>query len=211
MFLGSIGLVAITGALERIWGHPRGTALVLMATGGLLLVLGWQAWHVPNHALRGFRDPADFLGTVAPHEAVFYDGYYHGVFIFYVRAGDPGLRRMVVRGDKLLYLDSLSGIRHSFVSSPEEVVEVLRTRSGCRWLAIEQGTRAVPTPAYQYLRKAVEGPLFRRIGSFPITGSSQTSRVDLYQIQTSVERPAEIELPVPILGRDARIKTRPIR
>jgi len=212
VFLGAIGLVSIAAVLERLFGRQRGTSVLLTATTLLLLVLGWQAWRVPDYALGGIREVADFLGRAAPDEPVFYDGYHHGVFIFYVRARDPGLRRSIVRGDKLLYVDAQTAVRspRSFVSSPKEVVEVLRTQSGCRWLAIEQGIRWTSTSGYQYLREAVEGPLFRRIASFPITGSAQVSRVDLYHIQTSVEQPAEIELPVPLFGRDARIKTRPI-
>jgi hypothetical protein len=155
---------------------------------------------------------ADFLRTVAPEEPVLYDGYYHGTFIFYVRAADPGFRRMVVRGNKLLYVDVRAPSRapRSFVRSSTAAIEVLRERSGCRWLAIENGSRRPPTPGYSFLREAVEGPLFRHIGTFPITGSPWTTRIDLYLMQGPVEPPAEIELPVPLLGKNAWIKTRPI-
>jgi hypothetical protein len=208
----SIGVIEMAQAPERIWRGYHGTGVLLTATWALVVVLGWQAWHEPSHALRGIHELADFLRTVAPDEPVLYDGYYHGTFIFYVRAADPGFRRMVVRGNKLLYVDVRAPSRdpRSFVSSSTEAVEILRERSGCRWLAIENGSRPPPTPAYSYLREAVEGSLFRHIGTFPITGSPRTTRIDLYLMQDPVEPPAEIELPVPLLGRDAWIKTQPI-
>jgi hypothetical protein len=208
----SIGIIAIARAPQRIWRRYNGTGALLTATWALVVVQGWQAWHAPNHAVRGIHELADFLRTVAPDEPVLYDGAYHGTFILYVRAADPDFRRMVVRGNKLLYVDVRGPSRapRSFISSPTEVVEVLRECSGCRWVAIENGSRPPPTRAYSYLREAVQGPPFRYIGTFPITGSPWTTRIDLYLMQVPVEPPGEIELPVPLLGRDAWIKTRPI-
>src|SRR5262249_12058881 len=168
----SIGMIAVSEAPQRIWGRYYGTWVLLTATWALVVFLGWQTWHAPSHALRGIQEVADFVRTVAPEEPVLYDGYYHGTFIFYVRAADPGFRRMVVRGNKLLYVDVRAPSRapRSFASSSTEAVELLRGRSGCRWLAIENGSRLPPTPGYSYLREAVEGPPFRHVGTFPITG-----------------------------------------
>ena len=52
------------------------------------------------------------------------------------------LRRRVVLGNKLLYTSAIFVEWHqqAFVHSPEEVIEVLRQRGGCRWLVVEMGT-----------------------------------------------------------------------
>ena len=193
--------------------EPRaGTATIGVASGAILLALGWQAWHMPTHTQRGFRELASLLGTVAPDQAVLYDGYFHGALIFYVRANDAAMRRMVVRGDKLLYVIPLGGSLQprDFVNSPNEVVEILRTRSGCRWLAIEHWLEYPSNPAYQYLRDAVQGPLFRHVASVPIIGARSTNRVDLYKFQIPIEQPDQIEFPVPLWGERAQIKVRPV-
>jgi hypothetical protein len=212
VLLGSIGLVAMAGVLARLCG-PRWGAAVVVAAASFLMMLGWQAWRMPSHTQRGFYELADWLGTVAPDEPVLYDGYSHGAFTFHVRAADPDRRRMVVRGDKLLYVISLNNKSidfRDFATSPQEVIEVLKTRSGCRWLAIERGLERPPNLAYQYLREAVKDPLFQHVASVPIVGAQSTDCIDLYCMQTSVKQQDEIDLPVPLWGKDSRVNVRPI-
>ena len=69
---------------------------------GLFLTLGWRAWSKRPPVLRGIREVAEFLDTAAPNELIFMTASLTAAFIFWVRAGDDGMDRMVVRGDKLL-------------------------------------------------------------------------------------------------------------
>jgi 4-amino-4-deoxy-L-arabinose transferase-like glycosyltransferase len=194
--------------------HGRQGAIQAAATASISAVLVIQLWlaprvHVPS--LHGFQEVTAFLAEKAPDEPVLYDGFYNNVFTFYLQAGDPDYRRRVVRGDKLLYASALFqtvNVRE-FVSSPAEVVEVLRTRGGCRWLAIEGGDFPVWVPAAQWLRKVVTGPDFELVRSFPITGAG-VNRVDLYRFLVPIQQSAEVDLPFPIMGSDAHQRVKPI-
>lgn len=186
-----------------------------MTATGLAVLLGVQAWlaaQVRVPSADGFAEVARFLEQVAPDEPVFYDGHYDGTFTFYVMAGDPGYRRRVVRGSKLLYASALvPGYRLSeYAATPEEVVAVLRTRGGCRWLAVEVGGAAEQLPPALRLREALRGPDFERVRSFPVFPHRLVERVDVYRLRGPVERVDEVELPFPILGEGAAFRVRPI-
>ena len=51
--------------------------------------------------ISGYQEVAAFIAQVAPEEPVFFDGLSDGIFTFYTRAGDAGLRQRVVLGSKL--------------------------------------------------------------------------------------------------------------
>jgi len=138
--LGALALSEASNMLATFVRRPdfstrisHGLALIVVGT------LAIPAWRTPIPSVSGFRDVASYLKQVAPNEPVFYDGYYNGVFTFHVRAQDPDYRRQVILGNKLLYTYSLdpSARLSEFVSSADEVLEILRTQGGCRWLVIE--------------------------------------------------------------------------
>jgi len=60
------------------------------------------------------------------------------------------------------------------------VVSVLRTRSGCKWIAIEVGPYSEWAKGQRLLRKAVAGPDFELVRSFPVVAPN-AERVDLYR------------------------------
>jgi hypothetical protein len=99
--------------------------------------------------------------------------------------------------------------QQNFVNSPEEVVETLQQRGGCRWLAIERSRRERELLPMQHLRAAVNTPAFELIRSFPIEASA-VHRVDVYRFKLHVADVHEVELPFPILGPDVKYRVRPI-
>ena len=153
-----------------------------------------------------------FIEQVAPNEPVFYDGHHHGIFTFYVQAGDPGYKRRVVLGSKLLYASAINPMERyrSYISSSEDIVHTLQTRGGCRWLAIEISKQSKQVPAANLLRETVQGPQFEFIRSFPISGPG-LDRVDVYRFKLNPCPIEEADLPFPILGEDVRFKVRPIQ
>jgi hypothetical protein len=181
----------------------------------LAVVLGGQAplaAQVRVVSADGFREVARFLEEVAPDEPVFYDGRFDGTFTFHVQANDPGYRRRVVLGNKLLYAFAMvPGWRlREYVTTPEEVVQALRARGGCRWLAVEVGKAAEPVAAARLLREAVNGPEFELVRSFPAGRGWGVERVDVYRLLVPVECVDEVDLPFPILGEEAGYRVRPI-
>ena len=111
----------------------------------------WLAAHYPNPAISGHRELASFFAEIAPDEAVLYDGYYDGVFTYFVRAGDEKFRRRVVLGNKLLYSTAMrmSGPKQVFAQTKDEILEMLQTRGGARWLALEIGIEDHEIAPYQ--------------------------------------------------------------
>jgi hypothetical protein len=105
----------------------------------------------------------------------------------------------VALGSKLLYQDgpgsTFTRIQKSNVASTKDVVNLLRTRSGCRWVAIEV-TVNPGSIGQRLLRQALAGPEFELVRSFPITGAA-TRRIDLYRMVSAVDPVASFDLSFP--------------
>ena len=161
-----------------------------------------------------------FLEEKGRDERIFYDGHYNGIFSFYMRARDPEFKRGVIRGDKLLYPSAIDPGWYltERVSSPAEVVSILQKECGCRWMAVERridlGTEHIRAP--QYLRKAVTGPEFKLMKSFPvhvvmrIDGTPDDLQLDVYEFLAFAGVPGKYEFRMPILGQGAVIRGKPI-
>jgi hypothetical protein len=214
-----VGLAAIAVLQSLQWLGNRPAQLKMgaqsFAVAAFLSLLGLQFYLAANYrvlSVSGYRELALFLTRVAPHEPVFYDGFYDGNLTFYIRAGDDGFRRRVVLGHKLLYTYAMAAgwRQQNFVTSPEDVIEVLRRRGGCRWLAIEMGRDTDSIAPMRHLREAVKTSAFELVQSFPIA-AYQTERVDVYRLKLPVVEVEEVELPFPILGPDVKYRARPIQ
>ena len=168
--------------------------------------MGYQAQKVQLPGTHRFKEVTAFLDQVAPGEPIFYDGSHWGAFMFFLRAEDPQLHRRVVRSDKLLYLRLNRFQKENFVHTPEEVVERLRTSSGCRWLAIVNDRENPRPQAAVLLREAIKGPEFRLVRSFPIFEHSEDT-LDFYQILIPVVPNPAISIPLPMVGKEYRLES----
>jgi hypothetical protein len=179
-------------ALRPAWHAP---ALIVA-----LVLAGWSASRVAVPRVSGFRELALFLRDEAAADAVLYDGGHDGVFGFYLRALDPRFERRMVRSDKLLFqygpTTTFNWVETSNVSTPQDVVGLLRARGGCRWVAIEISPRPPGATARLLLRDAVALPEFQLVRSFPIAGAGER-RVDLYRLIGDVDADATQELTFP--------------
>jgi hypothetical protein len=165
------------------------------------LALGlWSAARVHVPQVSGFREIATYLQQTAPQDAVLYDGMYDGLFGFYVRASDPGFERRVLLPNQLLYHYgpgvTFKPVEQSNASTTEEALHLLRTRSGCRWVAIEVGHTSSSLPGRRLLRETVARPEFEFVRSFDITGAD-ARRVDLYRIVGEVDDVNTVDLRFP--------------
>jgi hypothetical protein len=192
----------------------RASAGRRLTTVVLLALLAYQSYWATVYrvvSIRGYPELVSYLGQVAPDEPVLYDGFYDGVFTFYLRAADHHFRRRVVLGSKLLYAYAMipGWKQRDFVHSAEEVIDVLQQRGGCRWLAIEVSQRDHDLLPMRYLRDAVNTPAFELVKSFPIDGPL-IKRVDVYRLTMPVAEVQEVDLPFPALGPDVTYRVRPI-
>jgi hypothetical protein len=181
--------------------HAAGLAIVVAA--GF-----WSATRVDVPRVTGFREVAAYLEKHAPRDAVMYDGAYGALFGFYVRASDPQFERRVAAANKLLYqygpTTAFEWVQTSHVSTTDDVVSLLRRRSGCRWLAIAVTPRPTWLKGQQLLQEAVQRPEFELVRSFATSGAAGR-RVDLYRIVADVDPVDTVDLQFPSFSsRDFR-------
>ena len=211
--LGAVAVVQLSEWLVNRAPHLRltGKKMTVVVFLALLMLQVYLAASYRVVSVSGYKEIATFLAQVAPDEPVFFDGFYDGIFTFYMRASDPGFRRRVVLGGKLLYTSAIfpGWQQQEFVNSPEEVIDVLRRRGGCRWVAVEMSTEAESFIPMQQLREAVKTPAFEFVRSFPITARG-IERVDVYRFTLPVVPVDEVELPFAVLGPDVKYRVRPI-
>jgi hypothetical protein len=185
------GLAACAGHMRQ--PHATGTAVALA-----LVMAGWSAHATPVRIVSGLEEVAAYLRSQGPHDAVLYSGRYDGVFGFHVRALDPGFERRVVLSHKLLYNlhqppGSFEWVETPHVNSPSDVVDVIRSRSGCRWVAVEIAPEAFRKESDKLLHQALEGPEFELVRSFPVI-AGVTVRVDLYRFLPPLDPPPPMDV-----------------
>jgi 4-amino-4-deoxy-L-arabinose transferase-like glycosyltransferase len=191
-------------------------AAILTAIAVLIISQAWVASKVSVLSISGFKQLVGFLEKIAPDEPVFYDGKDSGIFTFYLRAGDPNYRRRAVLGKKLLYAESMYYSTKEFISSPEDVVEVLQKSGGCQWVTVAYDhADAQQVAAHRHLYEAVKGPEFELVQSFPIIRKWKTGveriNVCVYRFLLPIERVDEVDMPFFSLGENVRIRIKPIQ
>jgi 4-amino-4-deoxy-L-arabinose transferase-like glycosyltransferase len=215
--LAVVGIFVIAGGLRRLiararfepWSEQRLVGLGLFC---VLMALILNPWRIPVPSASGFREVVAFVEEHSPEGPVFYDGPNHGIFAAYLMAGDPDYQRRVVVGSKLLYsyMIMIRWRLEEYVSSPEEVEDLLRRRAGARLILVETGHLSDRVGAQQHLRKAVQGPSFELLKSFSLEGW-RMDHVDVYRIKGPLEQPDTVDLPFPILGAGVRYEVEPIK
>jgi hypothetical protein len=177
-----------------------GTGLAGAALVALIWVAAAEARTTAVPRVDGFERIARELRDRAPQDAVLYDGWYDGTFGFYVRALDPAFERRVVLASKLLYEQrqhaDFTWTELPHASSPEEVVREIRTRCGCRYVALEMGPESRQTAVQRLLRATVAGPDFERVASYPVR-AFDVVRVDLFRLRGAVAGPQPLDLRFP--------------
>lgn len=190
----ALGCACLILSLSRISSR---SAMLFLAAG--LAFAAWQAAQIEIPQRAGFRAAVSYLRQHAPAEAVFYDGYDDGLFGFYFRASDPQFQRRLVLGQQIIYH---YGPARSFqweemlnAKTPDDVLHLLRTRSGCQWIAIEVGRRSEWAKGQRLLRKAIAGPAFELVRSFPVIAPGAV-RIDLYRLLEPVKPVSTVDVRV---------------
>lgn len=190
-----VGLAMAAAAAGRRAGALTAAALVVLLGLTVEAALRIRVMHVS-----GIDEVARYLRDHGPDDAVLYSGIYDGVFGFYVRAMDPGYARRVVFSGRLLYeyrqAVDFTWTETPHATSPEEVVRLMRTRSGCRWVAVEVGGEGLLSASEHLLRTTLDGPAFVLVRSFPVTGRPVT-RIDLYRFILPLDPAPPIDLAFP--------------
>jgi hypothetical protein len=188
--LGMLALVRAAEWLEKIRPSWRPSVILPLLLVPVLLIQGWSAVNKKIPRLLHYQELAAFVKELAPEEPVLYAGLHDGVFTFYIQIDDPGYKRRVVLAPKVL----------AGAKCPQDVVDILRTQCGCRWLAVERCPVYVE-PVYveheerllRLLHETLNRPEFRLAYSYPIQSHS-VDCVDLYEMLIHIEQPADARL-----------------
>jgi hypothetical protein len=186
----------------------------VVATAALILVAVHvvRAYSMFLPFVDGFPEVVRYFEREAPHDRVLYDGPFNGNFSFYMRAGDPGFRRAVVAGHKLLYPSAImqgGGRATERASSPGQALAILRAECGCRWVVVETSRGSEATLSARHLRAAVAGPEFQFMTSYTLGGNTPI-RLDIYRLIQEGTGGGDVDVRLPILRPDAEFRVRPI-
>lgn len=204
----AIGL-AVLLEHARVWRVEWSAAALAIGLGSAF----YSSTATPVPYVSGFREVAAYLATHGARDAVLYEGAHDGLFGFYARALDPGFERRMVLARKLLYeygpTSSFEWVETSNVQSAGDVVTLLRTRCGCRYVALEVAPAVSKAAGRRLLAEAVAGPEFELVQRFPIEGAG-LRRVDLYRLLSDVDRVESIDLTFPSLSTQQFLHVQPV-
>ncbi len=210
--LGAVGIREGLRLLAAVAHRPTSRLIPAALLAMLVLHVGLAA-AVPVRRVEGFREIVEWVDQAAPAGRVFYDGFYSGIFTFYLRRDDPGWRRAVTVGSKLVYSTKISP-RFGLVEHVHGVAEVRSALAacGCRYLVIERqiSNPEMDFPAVRTLRAVVRGPGFRPVRSFPVRTADVTD-VDVYEMLDAPSGPAMVDLTFPVLGDGVHFAVSPIQ
>lgn len=195
----AFALAAAVGCAQLLHRTPthaaaRGAALAAALGGGY-----WLAARVPVPAMSGLQELAAYLREEAPADAILYEGGSEGIFGFYLAASDPHFERRLVRADKTVYEQGATTsfekwMSRSYVTSTDDVLTLLRTRAGTRWVAVEAGRGSDAKGGQRLLLDTLARPELELVRSFPFRGSQ---RIDLYRLSGPVEMVKTVDLRFP--------------
>jgi hypothetical protein len=191
-FLGGMSCLGVAGR----WRIALMAALIV----GTVSASVSAAFRTPVPRIAGFDAVAEHLRREAPNDAVLYSGRHDGVFGFYARALDPHFDRRVVLSSRVLYRFAqradFKWVETPHAATVADVVSLIQRQSGCRWIAVEIGPELLLPESERLLRRALEGPEFVRVGSFPVDAGA-VIRVDLYRVDVPVDPVTSIDLVFP--------------
>ena len=201
---GSLACAARTRTLRLIL-----SAVLTVAVAGQL----WFARGTRPRSADAYEDAARFVlgDSSRPAATVLYSSSIDtGYFVFFVRKHDPAQRLVVLRADKLLTTSLMGRLSvEDRIGSPAEIYPLLG-RYGTRFIVIED--RPSGSVVIDWLRDELKGDRFierRRIpfdeGS-PLRGASLV--VYEYKDAQSPDPDAEIDLKLPVIGREIRVPLR---
>jgi hypothetical protein len=179
-------------------------SLIAVLTFAVVWQLWWGRSTRPGSA-GGYEEAARFVLADAngqPAPTVLYSASVDsGAFVFFVRKHDPRQRLVVLRSDKLLTTSFMSQLSvEDRIGSPKEIYPLL-DRFGTKFIVIED--RPTGSIVLDWLRDELRGNRFierRRIGG----GASLA--VYEYKGARSPDPDAEIDMKLPLIGRDIRVR-----
>jgi hypothetical protein len=204
----TLGGCLITVGIERVvekfqWPRPVWAAAIVI----IVATCGYSVATIRAPRLDGMRQTVDEILRDYHGERLLYDGFYNGVFTFYVRANPNRGDIKIVRGSKAFYAVAVNkdyGLEE-YVRTPEQFISIV-SQVGCRWLVFER-EEVMGVKAAEIARTVVtRDASFRLVRSFPVMTKdiARVTYLDVYEYvgpltDTLADKPA-----FPILASDRR-------
>ena len=137
-----------------------------------------------------------------------------GYFIFFVRKHDSARRLVVLRSDKILTTSLMGKLSvEDRIHRPDEIYPLL-TRYGTKFIVIED--RPTGSVVLEWLREELQGPRFIERLRIPFGAEESHVRdsslvVYEYKNATPPDPDAEIDLKIPLVGREIRVRLSDLR
>lgn len=192
-----------------------------VASLALVAAVGWQLWSSRDTRLPrlgAYEEAARFVldqARTQPSPTVLYSASADtGIFVFFVRKHDPARQLVVLRSDKLFTTSLMGQLSvEDRISAPQEIYAAL-DRYGTRFIVIEDtptGSRVL-----DWLRDELKGDRFierRRIAADPTGYAASDLSLVVYEYKSArpPDRDAEIDLKLPLIGREIRVPLSALR
>lgn len=200
----------------------RSTAVRGLVFAVLAVAVMWQLWSGrathPGSDGRAYEEAARFVladtdGPSAP--TVLYSASIDtGAFVFFVRKHDPERRLVVLRADKLLTTSLMGQVSvEDRIGSADEIYPLL-DRYGTKFIVIED--RPSGSIVLDWLRTELKGDRFierRRVAGDQSRASLRRPSLVVYEYEGArpADPDAEIDMRLPLIGRDLRVRLSDLR
>jgi hypothetical protein len=224
-----LGVIFVTGPLEparysilavpayclagaSLWARARSRTAMAIVTSAIAAASAWQA--VGALAVRpvgahGYEEAARYVVEHNQAPTVLYTGVVDtGYFVFFVRKHDAERRFVVLRSDKILTTSRMGHLSvEDRITDRPQIYDTLR-QFGTRYVVIED--IASGTTVIDWLRDELRTAHFAERQRFPIDTRDRRLRgadvvVYEYLEATPPARDAEIDVKLPIVGREIRL------
>lgn len=196
---------AVSRRLGPIW---RGAFRLMLC--GVVAVQALEARTVVPAGANGYEEAAQYVLANQKSGVVLYSASVDtGYFVFFTRKHDPKRQTVVVRADKVFTTSLMGNVDFARrINRPEEVTALLR-RLGVRFVVLED--RPSGSEALDWLRAETQKPSFAERRRIPFeTTDRRLKQASLviyeYLEATPVDHSAELDLDLPLVGRQIRVR-----
>lgn len=169
-----------------------------------VLVMAGLAYAQPVRRVAGYEEAVRSMFAVAGDSRfVLFDGYYDGDAVFYARQLDPGRKRYLLRGSKMLYAyGSFKHYGYRDLVADDKALATFMNEYGIGAVAVEDLDLAETEPGRLLRQTLVQSPRFELVEEIPVDAPrSALDELNLlvYRVKDPLPPTAET-LEVPMVG-----------
>ncbi|HYN08750.1 MAG TPA: glycosyltransferase family 39 protein [Vicinamibacterales bacterium] len=187
--------------------RARWTAAAVL--GAAVIYQVWLGRNVRPHGAEGYEAAAQYVLSHGESPTILFSGPVDtGYFVFFVRKHDPRAQHIVLRADKIFTTSRMSRSSVEDRINDRHEIYVLLRRYGTRFVVIED--RTSDSHVLEWLREELKTERFIERHRIPVGTSDRRLRgvsLAIYEYRDTQppDPAAELELHVPLVGRQVRV------